>query len=58
MKQGIKHLRESQGDHDEVNAGGADDEKSDDEGGQRGGSHGRGQGKPQIGRFVPGRYHR
>jgi hypothetical protein len=30
VKNGVEHLREGESDHDEVNAGGADDEKADD----------------------------
>src|SRR4030095_3954497 len=52
MKDRVDHLRKGKCYHDEVDAGGTNDQEADDERGGRGSGEGEGQGKPEVGRLV------
>ena len=52
MKNRIEHLREGEGNHNEINPGSANDEVADYERGESCSGDGRGQRQPEIGRFI------
>ncbi len=52
MKDRVEHLREGEGDHDEIDSRRAHDQEADGESGEGGGGHGCRQSEPKTGGFI------